>query len=286
MWSLYTLPSRVFGWTELLHEWSVSGVQPVQVFRVLEHLKTLDYPITHFLHYLNNEQDGILWLLFEIVSWRTSTSKGSWFWEGTPRLEYVKALLDHVDNLDAGFPNFPGSPRHHATVRQFIVGNLNGKELGEVNMMPPLVPTPPPVQRTLWPQGNTQCGSCSMEEDGEGYAAFVLRVIRKDTPKSGTEDDVLTIRKVAADTYDLYYTDKISKTRTVTKGMDRAAILNNFSIILRSLHTDDDPFASVQILPPNMPTIMVDVENLCSQTRDLIYDSIESTMENWPLVRA
>ena len=305
MWSLYNLPTRVFGWTELLREWSMSAVQPVQVYRVLENLKTHQYPITHFLQYLNNEQDGILWLLFEIVSWRTSTSNGNWFWEGTPRLEYVKELLDHVENLDAGFPDFPGSPRGHSTVRQFIVANLNGSQLAEVNMMPPLLRTPPPVQRTLWPQGNTsnyypaqgntsnyystqgnaQCGSCSMDDDEDTYAKFVIRVVRKDTPKSGSQDDILTIQKVDHDTYDLFYTDKYSNVRTVTRSMDRAAILNNISIVLRSLQTDDDPFAFVQVLPPNMPTIMVNIENLYSQNRDLIYDSIESTMNNWPLVR-
>lgn len=286
MWSLYNLPTRVFGWDELLLQWSTSGVQPVQVYRVLENLKTLNYPITHFLHYLNNEQDGILWLLFEIVSWRTSTSNGNWFWAGTPRLDYVKELLDHVENLDAGFPNFPGSPRHHATVRQFLVGNLNSAQLDEVNMMPPLLRTPP-VQRTLWPaQNQNQCGSSSMDEDEDTYAGFVLRVIRKNTPKSGSQDDVLTIRKVSDNSYDLFYTDKSSSVRTVTRGMDRASVLNNFSVILRSLQSDDDPFAFVQVLPPNMPTIMVDIENLYSDTRDLIYDSIECTMDNWPLLRA
>jgi hypothetical protein len=294
MWSLYNLPTRVFGWDELLREWSTSGIQPVQVYRVLENLKTLKYPITHFLHYLNNEQDGILWLLFEIVSWRTSTSNGSWFWAGTPRLDYVKELLDHVEDLDAGFPDFPGSPRRHATVRQFIVGNLNGEQLSEVNMMPPLLHTP--VQRTLWPQGNTSnyvttqsqdpSGSCSMDDDEDTYAGFVVRVIRKNSPKTGSQDDVLTIRKVSDDSYDLFYTDKSSNVRTVTRNMNRSSVLNNFSIILRSLQTDDDPFAFVQILPPNMPTIMVDIENLYSQTRDLIYDSIESTMNNWPVLRA
>jgi hypothetical protein len=49
------------------------------------------------------------------------------------------------------------------------------------------------------------------------------------------------------------------------------------------LTVDEEPFESVQFTLPSMPTIMVSPENLTSQTRDLIYDSVEATMAYWPV---
>ena len=40
----------------------------------------------------------------------------------------------------------------------------------------------------------------------------------------------------------------------------------------------------LQVTLPGLPTIMVAPEDLDSQTRDLIYDSVEMTMNNWPIM--
>ena len=94
---------------------------------------------------------------------------------------------------------------------------------------------------------------------------------------------MLILRKESEDRYSILFKDMQSGTRNVMRDIDRTSVLNNFSIALRSLHLDDDPYESVQILHPSLPTVLVKVENLRSQTRDLIYDSIESAMDNWPM---
>lgn len=309
----------VFGWTEALATWSRTGEQPVGVQRVLEHLKAAsnpldgtDYPVTHFLKYLNYEQDGLLWFLYECVA-------HSWLW-GSPRLDYIEAVLNEVDDLEDGFPEFPGSPRDSLSVREFLTKNLTEEQLELVNMMPPLVyhgtppcaprdlNNPPPVHRVRKPRPVDGCcwrmpvsgpttravpppspvaahcvapAHCVARSKDPSYASFVVRVIRRNS--SSSKDDVLILRKESEDRYSILFKDMQSGIRNVMRDIDRTSVLNNFSIALRSLHLDDDPYESVQILHPTLPTVLVKVENLRSQTRDLIYDSIESAMNNWPM---
>jgi hypothetical protein len=324
---------NVFGWSEALATWSRTGEQPLGVQRVLEHLKAAsnpldgaDYPVTHFLKYLNYEQDGLLWFLYECVA-------HSWMW-GSPRLDYIEAVLNEVDDLEDGFPEFPGSPRDSLSVREFLNKNLTEEQLDMVNMMPPLVrqcdlsyqsyQTPPPAARNLSnpPPIHRVRQNCTAPLDGccwtmpvsgptvravppppspvapvahsvapvahsvarrkdPSYAPFVVRAIRFNS--SSSNDDVLTLRKDGEDRFSILFNDMESGVRNVMRDLDRTSVLNNFSIALRSMHLDDDPFRSIQILHPTLPTVLVKVENLRSQTRDLIYDSIESAMDNWPM---
>ncbi len=307
----------VFGWTEALATWSRTGEQPLGVQRVLEHLKAAsnpldgaDYPVTHFLKYLNYEQDGILWFLYECVA-------HSWMW-GSPRLDYIEAVLNEVEDLEDGFPEFPNSPGDSLSVRQFLTTHLTEEQLDMVNMMPPLLRDPsyqtppaarnlsgpPPVHRVRKPSVRPVDACCwRMPVSGPvapvappppspvaarrsvhkepSYAPFVVRAIRHNS--SSSNDDVLTLRKEGEDRYSILFNDMESGVRNVMRDLDRTSVLNNFSIALRSLHLDDDPFKSVQILHPTLPTVLVKVENLRSYTRDLIYDSIESVMDNWPM---
>jgi len=279
-WNPTYQPARIFGWNEILLNWRQTGTQPYVAMTLVQNLKaacnplnSIDYPIDHFLNYLNYEQDGMKWMLYECIS-------HSWLWNGEHRLDYIEALLNNIDDHDSGFPDFPGSPRNYTTVREFIDSNLSIDQLEELNanLMPPLVRTP--VERQLFTEPPPVVRQRA-EPEASSYARFRVNVIRKGL--SGNHDDMLTLEKVSEDSYTLTFADKSSKVKTVTSNMDRRSVLNAFSIALRSLQVDDDPFDSVQILHPSLPTILVKVDKLNSQTRDLIYDSIESAMDNWPL---
>jgi len=333
---------RVFGWKELLEEWNSTKQLPVQAKRVYDNLKaaiepngTHDPSLTQFLTYLNYEQEGIAWFLYECISTR-------WMYDTIP-LNYIRNLVDEIEDLDAHFPVFPGSP-YTQTIRQFVEANLYQDELDQVQMLPPLVsqeyeccdttnsqsyetPTRPsraefsyaqrapfaplrrtaPVSQTRVPRVQrsvplasevpvapevplaqrsvpqvTRTLSQQFEElsvPKELKQAMQVRFLRS---KKGSDDDVVSITQNSADSYNIIYQDKHASVKTKTLAVPRAAVMNFLSMTLRMLTVDEEPFVSVQFTLPSMPTILVSPKNLSSQTRDLIYDSVEATMNFWP----
>ena len=300
---------RVFGWKELLEEWDATLQIPAVVRRVMDNLQaatdpngTHDPTLQQFLTYLSYEQEGLAWFLYECISLR-------WMY-GSVRVDYIRNLVDEIENLDGHFPRFPGSPQGK-TVRQFVQENLETDELAEVQMMPPLVqetvytPSRPvradysyaqraPLRRT------TSFAPFSAESQfvptevpqvrrtlSEQFEAvqpkkeqIEVRFIRN---KKTVEDDVMKICKVSEDSYNILYRDKNSGTNAKMLAVSRAAVINFLRLSLRLLTIDDEPFESVQVTLPCMPSVLVSPKNLTSQTRDLIYDSVEATMDFWPV---
>ncbi len=283
---------RIFGWKELLENWDVTLQVPGQVARVTENLQAATNPsgthyppIAQFLTYLNYEQEGLAWFLYECISSR-------WMY-GVVRLDYIRSLVDEIENLDGHFPLFPGSPQSK-TIRQFVQENLETDELAYVQMMPPLVyETPvrsaranysyaqraprramasvvPQVVRNL----SQQFESLQLEK-----SCIQIHFIRK---KDESQDDVLKIWKDSADSYTITYTDKQSSMKSKKSSLTRVEVINFLRLTLRLLTVDEDPFQSVQFTLPSMPAVIVSPKNLSSQTRDLIYDSVEATMDSWP----
>ena len=326
---------RVFGWKELLEEWNQSLQLPVQVKRVQDNLKAATDPdgthnprLTQFLTYLNYEQEGIAWFLYECISIR-------WMYDAVP-LNYIRSLVDEIEDLDAKFPLFPGSPYNY-TIREFVEANLNADELDQVQMLPQLVQEPvyqtparptgsshsvranysyaqqapfPPLRRTSRlsqgqqsqvpqvPQVPRVNRTLSQQFD-DLYAASVASPAPapKPTPApqklgieirfirslKGSDDDVVTISPVSDDSYNIIYRDKQANIKSQTLAVPRSAVVKFLSMSLRMLTVDEEPFESVQFTLPSMPTIMVSPKNLTSQTRDLIYDGVEATMNYWPV---
>ena len=312
---------RVFGWNELLEEWNTNLQLPAQVKRVQENLQAATDPngthnprLTQFLTYLNYEQDGIAWFLYECISIR-------WMYGVVP-LNYIRSLVDEIEDLDAQFPVFPGSP-YGQTIREFVNANLNADELEEVQMLPQLVPqydsdsyrtpTRPAradysyaqrapfaplrstrVQLTV-PQAQSsvpqvpRVSRTLSEQFAELYAAkprkqdIQVRFIRSMNSKNGSDDDVVSIAQVSEDSYNIRYNDKEASLKSKTLAVPRAAVISFLSMTLRMLSVDEEPFETIQFTLPSMPTILVSPENLTSQTRDLIYDSVEATMNYWPV---
>jgi hypothetical protein len=291
---------------------------PSQVETILENLKEACNPdsiyaptLRQFLTFLNNEQAGISWFLFESITHR-------WMW-GVPRLDYVRDLVDEIESLDGYFPQFPGSPGSSKTIRQWVTDNLSNEELDVVQMMPPLVDewttysyaTQPSVSRPLPPSPTTSArAQYSYAQRVPSYTTplpssyatptrrtqpvapvaparkkvtgtIQFRIIR-DSKATGL-DDVLTVSKEEhSDTYAIKYVDNEAHVKYSTKHLTAEDTIEWLRKTLRFLTLDEMPFEYVQVTLPAMPSIVLKPENLTSQTRDLIYDSVEATMAHWP----
>jgi hypothetical protein len=280
LWNINSQPRRVFGWTDILASWDDSLTMPPYVQTVIDNLRAVsdtnsnrDYPLEHFTNFLNDEQDGLKWFLYELITMR-------WMW-GDARLDYVRHLVDEIEDLDSFFPNFVGSPRQTQTVREFIERNLNDDEQEFVNMLPSLVSAQqayiPPVQR---------CAPPAEQTDVARFPPITLRFLRKSGARDtrGKKDDVLSIYKTRAG-YNLVYNDKDSDVKTYTRDLTQEQVLQRLSNSLRLVTLDEDPFDSVQLLVPNAPSILLGPDALTSSVRDLFYDTIEAAMEEWPSTR-
>jgi hypothetical protein len=268
---------RVFGWEDLLNEWNQSLNPSVYITTVIENLKAnsdpsklRDFPLSHFLTFLNEEEPGMKWLIYEIVAQR-------WMY-GYINLDYLRELVDEVD-VDTGFPAFVGSPLNTKTVRQFLEENLSTEELSHVAMMPGLIPihTYSYTQTLGRPLSNTPIKPPPL--------AFQLRFLQSGKGEVADQghDTVVNIFKAGNDTYKMSFLDKEVNQKNVTQKMSRQDVLRYLSVYLRSLAMDDDPICSVQIVPPNAPSTLYSIKTIDrSYVRDLIYDSLEITMDNWP----
>jgi len=270
---------------------------PVYVEVVMANLKEASNPdstyeptIEQFLRYFNHEQPAITWFLFENVTHR-------WMWS-SPRLDYVRQLVDHVENLEGYFPDFPGSPGRSQTIRQWLTANLDEDELEYVEMMPALTRMPQPQAQTAstWtyetPTRPTRPASTNAPRAGRRsslpdatprYAKVQFRLLREDNDKS-TNDDIIVISKAAGDLYNVCYNDQQAGVKMKTQDLTQAQVQTFLSNTFRLLSVDNQPFHNLQVTLPGLPSIMVAPEDLDSQTRDLIYDSVEMVMENWPIL--
>uniref|UniRef100_A0A6C0LAM8 Uncharacterized protein n=1 Tax=viral metagenome TaxID=1070528 RepID=A0A6C0LAM8_9ZZZZ len=273
LWSLRTQNARVFNWSSLLSEWAASSDSqpPVPVATVLENLRSQSSPpVAHFLTYLNEEQDALKWFIYECVA-------SSWMWNSGPRLYYIKEVLDYVDDLNSGFPAFPGSPGTNSTVRSFLTSSLTQEQLSYINMMPPLLNTTQYTEEECEEVEEQETCTCNLPP-------VSLHVIR--SMDSSSDDDIVVIRKTGDDSYSYSYTDALSKCsskKTVQEGLTSEEVMNQIGLMLNLLRADDEPFTAVQVFLPNMPTVLFKVSSLCSSTRDLLYDSLEAVLDSWPV---
>ena len=283
IWSRFST-SRVFNWSAILSEWNNSMMMPEYVQIVLENLKeacnadsTHDPTLAQFLRYLNNEQEGIAWFLFEAVTHR-------WMWS-TPRLDYVRELLDQLDDLDGYFPVFPGSPGYSQTIRQWVTENLDEEDLEYVNMMPALAPmnnwtyqtpTRRPTTATNAPRREAATTTTSTKPR---YPPIEFRILRSSDKK---QDDIIRITNPGSDLFNVTYTDQNSNVKSKATDLTQARVIDFLSITFRMLSLDEEPYENLQVILPGLPSIMVSPENLSSQARELIYEGVQSVMDVWP----
>jgi hypothetical protein len=280
--------TRVFGWTELLQEWNRTFTPNAYITTVRDNLRlatdlehSYAFPLTHFTTYLNEEQDGLKWFIYEICATR-------WMF-GRVRVNYLAQLVDMIDNLDSGFPAFVGSPMN-TTVRQFLEEQLTAREMEDVQMLPPLSPfpsrtlRPPPriVRASSVPYAFSEAPASPLRAPRvvREHPAIMIRFMRDG---DGQKDDIIRIVRKDDDEFVITFEDCEGGCKNKATGFSRTDVLGYLSNVLRLVEADEDPFNGVQLLIPNMPTVMFSTDSLTSQLRDLVYDSVETTMDNWPL---
>jgi hypothetical protein len=305
---------RVYGWLQILNEWNATLEQAPYVETVIENIRAAtnqagDHSprLSQFLTYVNYEQDAMKWLLYEFIAIR-------WLW-GSIRLDYVRGVLDEIDSLDSYFPAFPGSPS--CTLRQFVQSNLDEEELEYVQMMPALVPMTPlrsstysappalrrrsstraaadnsPIYPTLSERFAASASSAPATQAPSAHSAkcippIMIRVIRSMEAKDSDDVIKITPKKATGENgeklFTITYNDQDSSVNTKMKKMDEAAVMQYLSNFLRLLSVDEEPFESVQFTFPTLPTVLVTPKNLTSQTRELVYETVETMVANWPV---
>jgi hypothetical protein len=315
LWNLNSQPRHIYGWAEILENWSNDLTMNPYVQTVVDNLReavnpdsNLNYPLSHFLTFLNNEDEGLKWLLYECITMR-------WMW-GNIRLDFVRDLVQRV-NLNETFPAFVGSPGNTMTIGHFLRSNLTDEErefvFGSGNGRPQASYVPPVSRRSTAASDPTARNNLSrlfeqlraeveQEEDADSdsdssdseatesldekpnYSSWQLRFLRKN--KEGNKDDMILIRPSSSNPrlFDYTYTDKESKFRAVREGISRTLLLRTLSTALRLTAYDAEPFHGVQLLAPCMPSVLFPPQALNSGLRDLIYDSLEECCDAWPVI--
>ena len=110
--------------------------------------------------------------------------------------------------------------------------------------------------------------------------ALVLRFIRKNGLSQS--DDIATIEKLGVNQYSLQYTYGLSSNKKPFR-----IVLNDrklfwwVRVLLRLLKKDTDPFESVQIDLPILPSVLINVQAMDGSYHTIL-DAIEFHLDNWP----
>ena len=269
--------NRIFNWRSILEEWSQTLVPTPYIETVQKNLRVAtannSFPLTHFLSYLNEEKEGIVWLIHEICSTR-------WIY-GRVRTDYLRDLVYVLDSVDVHFPAFVGSPHDSMTIRQFLEDQLSTEELDTVDMMPRLLPNPPSIQRERFEARERHMASASTAQQRQASLPITLRFMRPELHSS--HDDIVNIYRIGEEAFKITFRDGDGKHKSRARNLTRMEVMEYLSNTLRLIAIDEEPFANVQLLAPNMPTVVINPKNMTSQTRDLIYDTVTTTMNNWPV---
>lgn len=115
------------------------------------------------------------------------------------------------------------------------------------------------------------------------YDSIKIILVRNDNPN---EDDHICIYPSYPDSvlYTIAYKDKTASEPTfcMNQCLRQEDVHNYLSMTLRFLREDKDPFKSVQLMFPTIPSILITPNSLDSYMREMIYDAVEFTMNNWP----
>ena len=113
---------------------------------------------------------------------------------------------------------------------------------------------------------------------------IAIRFIRKN--ETSDTDVKVFIQNVGKDLYSLSFTDGYSDTpRTHSAILNDRNLFRWLRITLRLLEKDSDPFDSIQMDMPIMPSFMVDVDKIGSAYHTIL-DMVEFHLDNWTHVSA
>ena len=243
MWTT-SQPTRVFGWSNILSDWSAFNAKPEEITTVLNNLVNTDCPTEYFLTYFNDEHDALKWFLYECVA-------SSWMWDGAPQMKHIEAVVPLV-NTNSRFPAFPGSPA--LTVKQFLTRNLHTEQLEN------LFPTTPRsgqirfhIIRSL--QAESEDDWITIRKEGEDKYSYTYK-----EAKSACKGEK----------------------RTFSQTLDGDQVLAILRTTFKLLTLDSQPFHSLQVFLPTTPSVIIPLQELDSSARDVLYDSVEVLMDSWP----
>jgi hypothetical protein len=292
LWDNEEQNSNVFNWNEVLEEWNESLNMHPYVQTVIDNLKAVsdpdseyDFPLSHFLKYLNWEKDGITWFLYEVVSMR-------WMW-GESRLDFVKDLAKRPEvKLDEGFPFFPGSPKNFRTVRKFLIDSLSKDELNYLELPPKMRNTPstaniPATPTPTTPTSNTISNvneniPLAPRKVNQKYTSIQIILQRPDQNGKGQPDDVVDIMKESFVTYSITYKDKFNSSYQKFPEVTSLDVLNYVRNIVNLNYYDHVPFQFIQLIVPGAPDVLFKGK-MSSEERTLMYDAIQRTLDSWPV---
>jgi hypothetical protein len=281
LWSS-SFNGAAFDWNTLFEQWSARSVMPQPLKTVRTNLKAATDPhnyhnpsISQFLNYMNfpAEQEGAYWLLHEIVASR-------WMY-GEIRMDYVREIVNNID-IDIHFPKFPGAPSSSLTVREFLQSNLSRKEFESLHIAS-LTKDAYAVEDEI---------ELEEEEDADADAActhvsypttqiLIIRNLDKHTL-----DDKIIITKVDDECYTFSYSDTNTSSGKMTcekRDLNGREVIASLRYTLNFLVIDNEPFHSIQVLIPGLPSIILKTSEVTATNRDTIYDAMEMTMRNWPV---
>ena len=108
--------------------------------------------------------------------------------------------------------------------------------------------------------------------------------IRKNA--SAKNDDAVIIRRLGANQFNLSYTYGESNNKTPHQVvLNDKAVFRWMRNLIGLLEKDNDPFESVQLDLPFMPSVLFDVPKL-GDAYHTVLDALEFHLDNWPEVRA
>lgn len=283
LWSS-TSNAVTYDWNALFEQWAARSVVPAPVKTVQVNLKAATDPqnrhnpsISQFLNFLNfpAEQEGVYWLLHEIVSSR-------WMF-GEIRVDYVREIAKAID-IDIHFPHFPGAPDSSLTVREFLESNLSNKEFSSLHL-DAAVPDAYAVEDNFEDEEDEEVEEVEVKVN---YPTTHILIIRNKDAKA--MDDDITIRKTGRDSYIYRYKDTNAKmcsgeTHMTCQKVNISAseVIASLRYTLNFLVIDTMPFESIQVMIPGLPSIMLNTADVTAMNRDVIYDAMEMTMRNWPV---
>ena len=113
-------------------------------------------------------------------------------------------------------------------------------------------------------------------------SSIVLRFLRKNCESS--LDDIVQIEKLANGLYRLKYTYGFThvKSKSFCLTLDDRTLFWWVRVLLRLVEKDAEPFESIQIDLPMLPSVLIDVKTL-DDSYHTILDAIEFHLDNWPV---
>jgi hypothetical protein len=110
---------------------------------------------------------------------------------------------------------------------------------------------------------------------------IMIRFIRKDDTESDNRDDIIVIKNVGADQYSLSYTYGPGSKNPTLATLSGDGVFRWMRRTLNLLVNDLDPFDTVQLDFPLMPSVLYNMKDVDDQYHAIL-DALEFSLDYWP----